>query len=254
MRGMPVLHLKKVSMIHRVACLLGLAKIAATGWVLDVATKQATGNIPEVAWGNLCSLQTLELSANDITGDIVKIMAALSECHNSSLSIFRKLVTFVDSGPIFQRVKWHYSRKYWPIDAVIGIKSLGEFMGRHHISNLSSNYIEGSIPPSIKELRNLISLDLSFNHFSGEIFERLTGLDKLQVLDLSNNNLFDGIPTSMCLRLRSIYWLKLSDNSLSGELPSSLQNCTNLIALDLGDNSISGAIPTRINAENLIYS
>jgi len=73
-----------------------------------------------------------------------------------------------------------------------------------------SNGLLGSLPPSFANLRGMMTLDLSDN----QLFDRLSlqkwhgGLEMVQAIDLSNNN-------------------------LSGSIPSAIGGCRNLYLLDL---------------------
>ncbi|KAK9188710.1 hypothetical protein WN944_020115 [Citrus x changshan-huyou] len=98
--------------------------------------------------------------------------------------------------------------------------------------DLSRSLLNGTIPPSMSEMKNFSFLDLSNNNLSGEIPSNWEGLEELMVKDLSNNSLSGGIPASFC-SLPSLVWLKLSKNDLSGELFVALQNCTALLALEI---------------------
>ncbi|XP_022735637.1 receptor-like protein kinase 5 [Durio zibethinus] len=64
--------------------------------------------------------------------------------------------------------------------------------------NLSGNFLNGSIPPSINNMMNLNFLDLSSNQLTGTIPRQWQGLQYLMFLDLSKNNLSGDIPSSMC--------------------------------------------------------
>uniref|UniRef100_A0ACD5V8Q7 Uncharacterized protein n=1 Tax=Avena sativa TaxID=4498 RepID=A0ACD5V8Q7_AVESA len=78
---------------------------------------------------------------------------------------------------------------------------------------------------SIVNLRNLITLDLGGNQFSGKIPENIGQLKRLEDLHLNNN-------------------------LMTGELPSALRNCTNLITIDLKSNNFSGEL-NNVNFSNL---
>ena len=57
---------------------------------------------------------------------------------------------------------------------------------------VSSNYLNGEIPPELGRLSNLQELDLSFNQLSGEIPFQLADLASLEVLALKGNQLLTG--------------------------------------------------------------
>ncbi|CAH1450105.1 unnamed protein product [Lactuca virosa] len=60
--------------------------------------------------------------------------------------------------------------------------------------DLSCNHFEGEIPLSLKDLRGLQALDLSNNHLTGGVLPSLGYLKNLVALDLSRNNLSGEIP------------------------------------------------------------
>ncbi|KAG5108911.1 hypothetical protein JHK84_045818 [Glycine max] len=95
--------------------------------------------------------------------------------------------------------------------------------------------------------KNVLSLlkgiDLSSNHFSGEIPIEIESLFELVSLNLSRNNLTGKIPSNIG-KLTSLDFLDLSRNQLVGSIPSSLTQIDRLSMLDLSHNNLSGEIPT----------
>ncbi|KAL4555329.1 hypothetical protein LXL04_037946 [Taraxacum kok-saghyz] len=88
--------------------------------------------------------------------------------------------------------------------------------------DLSCNHFEGEIPLSIQDLIGLESLNLSNNHFSGHIFPSLGYLKKLESLDLSYNNLFGEIPQQL-VQLNFLSIFNVSFNQLHGRIPQGQQ-------------------------------
>jgi Leucine-rich repeat (LRR) protein len=130
---------------------------------------------------------------------------------------------------------------------------------------LDSNQFKGSIPPFLKsaklvqlsknkfsDIRSLLCtnttidrlqiLDLSKNQLSRQIPDCWNHLKALEFLDLSSNTLSGEVPPSIG-SLHKLRVLILRNNTLSGKLPVSLKNCTIMIMLDLGENRFSGPIP-----------
>ncbi|CAN4103152.1 unnamed protein product [Withania somnifera] len=111
--------------------------------------------------------------------------------------------------------------------------------------DLSQNTLNGTIPLSIKQITNLVTLILSNNHLTGEIPDIWDEIPILYTLDLSNNSFTGGIPTTLST-LNSLRFLMLSYNHLSGEFPLGFQNFSSMITLDLGNNQFSGELPAWI--------
>ncbi|KAF8405967.1 hypothetical protein HHK36_008047 [Tetracentron sinense] len=118
--------------------------------------------------------------------------------------------------------------------------------------DLSYNSFSGSIPNHIGNLSKLIHLDLSFNQFSGKIPLNIGLLTSLRILHLHVNQIYGSIPHEIG-KLRSLNELYLNNNNLTGLIPTSLGNLSNLTFLYLYDNQLFGSIPIEIgNMINLI--
>jgi len=107
------------------------------------------------------------------------------------------------------------------------------------------NNLEGEIPTSIQNLKELKVLELSFNKISGNLPSSLGSLTKLEVLALNGNFLMGRIPSSLG-NLKNLKQLHLSSNNLSGELPSSLDNLSNLEVFNVFQNNLSGQVPVAL--------
>ncbi|KAI3732355.1 hypothetical protein L1987_63559 [Smallanthus sonchifolius] len=101
------------------------------------------------------------------------------------------------------------------------------------------------IPPAhFQDLQNLVSVDLGFNDFNGSIPSSLFSLQKVQQIQLSNNN-FDGLLVDFTNpSLSSLDTLDLSSNKLEGEIPRTFFELGKLSVLLLSSNNLSGTIKT----------
>ena len=88
----------------------------------------------------------------------------------------------------------------------------------------------------------LKSIDLSTNHFTGEIPKEVTRLLGLVSLNISRNDLDGEIPSDIG-NLNSLEFLDLSRNHFFGKIPSSLSKIDRLAVLNLSNNDLSGRIP-----------
>lgn len=94
------------------------------------------------------------------------------------------------------------------------------------------------VPNSVFSQTKLQSLDLSNNALTGALQAEIRNLQNLVTLDLSNNN-FTGVPAEIG-QLKNLETLDLSNNQLTG-LPYELGNLSNLKVLNLSGNNYSTA-------------
>jgi len=84
------------------------------------------------------------------------------------------------------------------------------------------NFLNGSFPSSLRCWRDITTLVLRENHFTGGILGFLVEFSNLRVLQLGGN-LFGGkIPRSMGTLHNLFYGLNLSANGLTGGIPSEM--------------------------------
>ncbi|XP_074284286.1 receptor-like protein EIX2 [Silene latifolia] len=96
------------------------------------------------------------------------------------------------------------------------------------------------------ELRQLESLDLSYNDFSYSSIPTLMGsMKKLRYLNLESSSIGGLVPYELG-NLTNLLVLELYQNNLSGAIPASLGKLSNLKSLDISDNNLSGEILTVI--------
>jgi len=116
---------------------------------------------------------------------------------------------------------------------------------------LYGDRLNGTIPSSLGNLKNLKEIIFDYNRLSGFIPSSLGNLINLTRLDLSSNKLSGSIPPSLG-NLINIYFLDLSHNDLNGRIPSSVGNLTNLNYLRFNNNHLSSSIPSSLgNLVNL---
>lgn len=106
--------------------------------------------------------------------------------------------------------------------------------------------ITGSIPSEIAELSNLTDFIAYDNALTGTVPD-LTGLGRLQKLDLNTNRLTGPFPSSIGL-LGELRRIILYENFLTGTLPSSIGNLGKTFDFMLANNTLTGTIPANFGS------
>ncbi|KAF2907111.1 hypothetical protein DAI22_12g072000 [Oryza sativa Japonica Group] len=116
------------------------------------------------------------------------------------------------------------------------------YLGQTFTFKASKNKLSGNIP-SICTAPRLQLIDLSYNNLSGSIPSCLMeDVTALQILNLKENKLVGTIPDNIkegC----ALEAIDLSGNLFEGKIPRSLVACRNLEILDIGNNEISDSFP-----------
>ncbi|XP_073002084.1 receptor-like protein EIX2 [Typha latifolia] len=206
---------------------------------LDISNASISDAIPDWFWLITSDIVSLNLSFNQINGMLPVSMDSIS-------------ITFMDlcsnqlEGPI-PKLHPDIQMLHLNDNSFEGTlpSDLGHEMPMLRSLQLSNNLLNGSIPESFCDLKQLLVLWLAGNHLTGTLPDCWSKLQALQIMDLGNNSLSGTIPASVG-SLNSLVSLHLNANNLTGEIPTSLQNCTRLNVLDLSDNHLSGGIPAWI--------
>ncbi|KAF8041924.1 hypothetical protein BT93_A0504 [Corymbia citriodora subsp. variegata] len=208
-------------------------------------------------WGNLTKLEVLDLRSNFLGGAIEDIrwvshLQALKYLDMSGLNITgsRDPMQVISKLPSLSHLCLSNCGLYeFHMPTSLHLQYL----------DLSSNYIDGSIPSII--FRNMTSLhlqylDLSSNYINGSIpsiiFRNMTSLLHL---DLSWNHFRGPIPNTIFRNMTSLWYLDLSWNSFDGSIPSTIfRNITSLRYLDLSTNILNSSVPWWFdNLRSLVY-
>ncbi|KAI9112761.1 hypothetical protein K1719_016264 [Acacia pycnantha] len=199
---------------------------------LKLSQMNISGNFPSWLLTNNTKLNVVNLSYNLFIGAFEL---------NSTLKLLQMQFFNISSNPIRNEIPSH-----------IG------FIFPNLVSlNMSSTSLQGCIPASIGEMRQLNDLDLSYNNLSGYLPQKFgQGNNVLRVLKLSNNNL-----SGPCLPIGSnftyLLFLELNNNNFKGKfqdsLPESFCNLTKLTYLDLSQNKFNGSLPNCLNMPLLKY-
>jgi hypothetical protein len=147
----------------------------------------------------------------------------------------------------YKATKGHQWNQSWDITTPVSDWQ-GVTVENNTVTGLSLlfNNINGTLPESLGDLKNLRILELSFNKISGNIPGSLGKLDKLEMLAFNGNALNGSIPESLG-KLTNLRQLHLSSNYLTGELPGSLKYLENLEVFNVFDNRLSGELPSELS-------
>ncbi|KAI3412424.1 Protein kinase domain-containing protein, partial [Psidium guajava] len=181
-----------------------------------ISDNHLSGSIPASSFTDNCSLEVLDLSGNNFSG---QLPGNVSNC--------RGLVILHLWGN-------NFTGQIPPeIGRIAGLEAL--FLGNNSFSR--------EIPESLLDLKSLYFLDLSRNNFRGEIQDTLGKFTQVKYLRLHANNYTGGLYSSGILNLSNIVKLDLSHNNLSGSLPVEASRMPSLKNLILAFNQFNGSIP-----------
>ncbi|GKV30354.1 hypothetical protein SLEP1_g39171 [Rubroshorea leprosula] len=239
---------------------------------LDLSDNQFEGGIPK-SFGNLCKLRSLNLSNNNLDEMLKELIGNLSGCLRLSLEGL-----YLDEnkikGPLPEMIK-NFSSLRWlslynnklsgTVPKSIGLLSKLEWLG------ISSNSLNGTITEShFSTLSKLRGLDMSFNSLSfnfsrdwippfqldeielascklGPKFPRwLKTQRNFSNLDISGNEISDGIPKWFWNLSSRAFHVNLSSNHLYGVLPnfSTTKFADSFsLGIDLSKNKLGGPFP-----------
>ncbi|KAF3559474.1 hypothetical protein F2Q69_00011262 [Brassica cretica] len=193
-----------------------------------------TGEVPSVL-GELPQLKYLDLSANELNGQVNGFLDASSKNKYNSL-VFLDLSSNKIAGTLPE--------------------SLGALRNLQ-ILDLSSNSFTGSIPSSIGNMLSLKKLDLSFNAMNGNIPETLGKLAELVDLDLMANTWEGVLLKSHFANLRSLKSLRLTtepNRSLVFKVPSTWVPPFRLELINIENCQIGPKFPMWLQVQTKLNS
>ncbi|RZB61541.1 Receptor-like protein EIX2 [Glycine soja] len=166
----------------------------------------------------LSDIQLLDVSLNSMSGQIpkcIKNFTSMTQKTSSQGHSYYVNANGLDANETYDLnafLMWKGSEQMFKNNGLLLLKSI----------DLSSNHFSGEIPLEIENLFGLVSLNLSRNHLTGAIPSNIGKLTSLDFLDLSRNHLIGSIPWSLT-QIDRLGMLDLSHNNLSGEIPTGTQ-------------------------------
>ncbi|GFS29720.1 hypothetical protein Acr_00g0008070 [Actinidia rufa] len=111
--------------------------------------------------------------------------------------------------------------------------------------SLSGNHLVGEIPSMVGNMNQLLLLGFHTNSLQGSIPLSFKNCKNLQALDLSKQT--QRYHTDFLMNLSSIaIGINMLHNSLTGLLPAEVGNLKDLVILDVSYNKLSGEIPSTL--------
>ncbi|CAL5394615.1 unnamed protein product [Camellia sinensis] len=206
---------------------------------LDLSGNNLNGQIPD-SLGNMSQLTNLDLSGNNLNGQIPDSLGNMSQLTNLDLSGNNLNGQIPDSLGNMSQLTFLYL-SYNSLNGTIP-SSLFALPSLVYIY-LSNNKLQGPIPGLVYELQNLAYLWVSSNNLSGVVdLDKLLKLKNLISLDLSYNGLSLSINNSVNSTLTNFETIGLASCNLS-EFPNFLREQARLRSLDLSNNKIHGEVP-----------
>ncbi|CAB4263601.1 unnamed protein product [Prunus armeniaca] len=175
---------------------------------IDFSQMGLTGSIPPGSSRLFESLKMLDLSRNNLKGNIPAEVGLFSNLRYLNLS-------------------WNNLQSRMPPE-------LGFFQNLT-VLDLRNSALFGSIPGDICDSGSLGILQLDGNSLNGPIPNEIGNCSSLYLMSLSHNNLSGLIPKSIS-KLNRLKILKLEYNELSGEIPQELGRLENLLAVNISYN------------------
>ncbi|KAJ9544352.1 hypothetical protein OSB04_024059 [Centaurea solstitialis] len=189
------------------------------------------------SWSKCTNLTTMQMGGNRISGSIPPFLSPKLQVLNlSSNDLVGEIPK--EFGRMSGLVNLYLSNNQLSGVVPMNLGSLAELS----YLDLSVNKFNGQIPSSLGSCSKLFHLNLSNNVFTHEIPVEIGRLFHLSVLDLSHNSLTGELPSSLS-SLTSLETLNLSHNQLSGYIPRTMKSMNALWSIDLSYNLLEGPIP-----------
>ncbi|KAF8089097.1 hypothetical protein N665_0518s0023 [Sinapis alba] len=202
---------------------------------LDLESNAFSGTIPEEL-GNLVNLEKMLLSSNKFTGSLPDSLAKLEKMEDfriNDLQLTGRIPSYIKNWKGLKRLEMMASGLTGPIPSVISTFD--------KMKNLRITDIGGPVQPfpSLKNSTEFSKLILKSCNIAGKIPTYLSSLKNLETLDLSFNKLVGTIPSFA--QAEDLRFIILTGNKLEGDAPDGLLR--DGITADLSYNNLKWQSP-----------
>nr|XP_011465928.1 PREDICTED: receptor-like protein 12 isoform X2 [Fragaria vesca subsp. vesca] len=212
---------------------------------LDISDNQIQGQLPK-SLINCPQLQVLNVGKNQITGPFPCFLKIISTLH----------VIVLRSNKFYGGVGCPKTNGTWPMLQIIDLAHnnfSGNVPGRVLTTWQAMMANEDDAPSKLNYLQYHDKNGTSSDYYQDTVTVTNKGqemeLEKILTIftsiDFSNNKFTGSIPDEIG-ELKSLHVLDFSNNAFTGEIPSSLSNLSQLESLDLSHNTLSGQIPVQL--------
>ncbi|WOK92573.1 LRR receptor-like serine/threonine-protein kinase FLS2 [Canna indica] len=227
---------------------------------LDLSYNDISGEISGILRNVNRSLEYLDLSSNGLTGDISQMLGDLTRLRHLNLAWNQISEIPRNVNGSLEYLDLSNNQLTGDITQVLGdltrlrhldlasnqISKIPRNVSRSlEYLDLRNNRLTGDIPQMLGDLTRLRSLDLGSNQIVGEIPPTMGNLVHLEYLDLSSNNITGQLPQTMG-NLQNLGYLVLDNNFIIGEIPETMGRLFNLRLLDLSNNHLRGQMPRTL--------
>jgi uncharacterized protein YjbI with pentapeptide repeats len=235
---------------------------------LDLANNKLSGAVDPLQFYSCQKLVHIDLSYNNLQGEIDALLSASIEHADFSYNKFIRIDTFklfksshktlrmcdlshnsIDqaAGEIFVNVPPNLKELILSDNKIRGtFPSSLDLLPYVKVFRAENNELSGTIPDFVRSFARLKELNLSNQKLSGFIPEGLSNLLELSVLDLSGNSLEGQIPPDVGA-LPRLTLFNISNNNINGQIPQELGKLVDAIEVfDVSNNMLSGSLPSEL--------
>lgn len=210
---------------------------------LELLLLQSSGFYGEITKGffeGLKSLSVLDLSGNNLTGELPKTnlfppnLVSFDVSQNQLSGSFPNYVCKA-KGLLNLGLHTNFFNGSIPNDSIKECTNLERFL-------VQNNMYNGNFPSLLWEFPKIKVIRAENNNFSGQIPDSISKAVQLEQVQIDNNSFVSQIPEGLGL-VSSLYRFSASHNLLYGELPPNFSDSPVMSIMNLSHNHLSGEIP-----------